>query len=79
MSVQETSGSDAAFAAVVHLGQTLPAKNLRCVLDCRDMCVGETADGDFEVREGVLRAPSVSGLGISPGMEVLGDPVATYK
>jgi L-alanine-DL-glutamate epimerase-like enolase superfamily enzyme len=32
VSIQETMGSDIAFAAIVHLGQTVPAKNLRCLL-----------------------------------------------
>ena len=33
VSVQETTGSDIAFAAIVH--QTVPAMYLRCVLECR--------------------------------------------
>src|SRR5690606_17391359 len=36
VSVQETTGSDIAFAAIVHLGQTVPEKNLRCVLESRE-------------------------------------------
>ncbi|KAG9501487.1 hypothetical protein J7337_007175 [Fusarium musae] len=37
MSCQETTGSDIAFAAIIHLGQTIPERNLRCILECRDM------------------------------------------
>lgn len=79
MSVQDTSGSDIAFAAIVHLGQTIPARNLRCILDCRAMCVGKSADGPFNVHEGLLEAPTVPGLGVTPRMDVLGEPVASYS
>lgn len=79
MSVQETTGSDIAFAAIVHLGQTVPARNLRCVLECRDIVMLKTADGDFDVRAGHITAPTTPGLGITPRMDVLGDTVASYS
>lgn len=78
MSVQETVGSDIAFAAIVHMGQTVPKHLLRCVLDTRDMVAVKTADGDFAVHDGWVTAPDASGLGIEPRMDVLGEPVATY-
>lgn len=79
ISVQETTGSDIAFAAIVHLGQTVPERNLRSVLECRDMVTLKTADGPFEVVNGLVRAPTLPGLGITPRMDVLGEPVATYS
>ncbi|MBB3649961.1 L-alanine-DL-glutamate epimerase-like enolase superfamily enzyme [Rhizobium sp. BK619] len=78
VSVQETAGSDVAFAAIVHLGQTVPEKNLRCVLECRDIVKLKTADGDFTVRNGRVTAPTAPGLGITPRLEALGDPVASH-
>ncbi|KAF9641505.1 muconate-lactonizing protein [Lasiodiplodia theobromae] len=78
ISVQDTVGSDIAFAAIVHLGQTVPKRYLRCVLECRDMVTLKTADGDFPVRDGHVVAPSAPGLGIAPRMDVLGEPVASY-
>jgi L-alanine-DL-glutamate epimerase-like enolase superfamily enzyme len=48
MSVQDTTGSDIAFAAIVHMGQTIPKKFLRCVLESRDMVSIKTADGIFQ-------------------------------
>ncbi|MFC3076033.1 mandelate racemase/muconate lactonizing enzyme family protein [Shinella pollutisoli] len=78
VSVQETTGSDIAFAAIVHLGQTVPEKNLRCVLECRDIVALKTADGPFEVRDGRVVAPALPGLGVTPRLDVLGEPVATY-
>lgn len=78
VSVQETTGSDIAFAAIVHLGQTVPKRHLRCVLESRDMVSKKTADGDFPVLNGLVVAPQAPGLGITPRMDVLGKPVATY-
>lgn len=79
MSVQDTSGSDIAFAAIVHLSQTIPTRNLRCILGCRAMCVGKTADGPFDVHNGCLSAPTDPGLGVTPRMDVLGEPVTRYS
>lgn len=78
VSVQETTGSDIAFAAIVHLGQTVPERNLRCLLECRDMVTTQTADGDFAVIDGRVVAPDAPGLGITPRLDVLGEPVASY-
>ena len=79
MSVQDTTGSDIAFAAIVHLGQTLPKKFLRCILDCRDMVAVKTADGDFDVVNGFVSAPKTFGLGVTPRLDVLGEPILSYK
>lgn len=78
LSIQETTGSDIAFAAIVHLAQTVPEGLLRCILECRDMVTVQTADGNFDVKDGHVQAPIEPGLGITPRVEVLGDPVATY-
>jgi L-alanine-DL-glutamate epimerase-like enolase superfamily enzyme len=78
MSVQDTVVSDIAFAAIVQMGQTIPEKLLRCVLESRDMVSVKTADGDFPVTDGRVTAPANPGLGITPRLDVLGAPVATY-
>lgn len=77
--VQETTGSDVAFAAIVHFAQTVPERLLRCVLESRDMVTVKTADGDFTVTDGCLRAPRKPGLGITVRREVLGEAVASYE
>ncbi|KAL4913967.1 enolase C-terminal domain-like protein [Aspergillus aurantiobrunneus] len=79
VSVQDTVGSDISFAAVVHLGQTVPERNLRCVLEVRDMVKLKTADGPFSLQDGRIVAPVVPGLGVEPRMDVLGEPVAQYS
>ncbi|KAF4554493.1 Hypothetical protein D9617_4g002480 [Elsinoe fawcettii] len=78
MSVQDTVGSDISFAAIVHMGQTIPERNLRCVLGPRDMVTLKTADGPFDVKDGYAMAPDVPGLGIQPRLDVLGEAIASY-
>jgi L-alanine-DL-glutamate epimerase-like enolase superfamily enzyme len=78
-SVMDTVGSEIAFAAVVHLGQTFPEKYLRCVFDNRELVTVKVADGAFEVIGGTVVAPNSPGLGIAPRLEVLGEPVASYS
>ena len=78
MSVQETTGSDIAFAAIVHLAQTVRPALLRCILECRDMVTLQTADADMPVINGRVTAPDVPGLGVTPRLEVLGEPVLSF-
>ena len=77
--MQETAGSDIAFAAIVHMAQTVPRRLLRCVLESRDMVSVTTAHGDYPVVDGRVVAPESPGLGLQPCMDVLGAPVATYR
>jgi L-alanine-DL-glutamate epimerase-like enolase superfamily enzyme len=79
MSVQDTVGSTIAFAALAHLGQTVPAKNLRCILDCRDMVSIETAQFDAPIKDGGVVVPDLPGLGIEVDRDLLGTPVQTFS
>jgi len=79
MSIQDTTGSDIAFAAIVHLAQTLPKKYLRCVLDCRDMVDIKTADGNFDIVNGYVLAPKTPGLGVQPRLDILGTPLMSFN
>lgn len=38
----------------------------------------KTADGAFDVHDGCVTAPSEPGLGITPRLDALGEPVASY-
>jgi L-alanine-DL-glutamate epimerase-like enolase superfamily enzyme len=78
LSVQDTTGSDIAFAAIVQLAQTVPAKLLRCALDCRSITKMRTASGNYAVIDGAVMAPPEAGLGITPLAEVFDRPVARY-
>ena len=79
VSVQDTVGSTIAFAGIAHLGATVPQRNLRCILDCRDMVTLETAEFDAPVTDGGVLTPMSPGLGITVKRDVLGDPVATWR
>ena len=83
ISVQDTVGSDISFAAIVHLAQTIPERNLRCILETRDMVKLKTADGAYEgafdVVDGRVSAPKAPGLGVKPRVDVLGQPVLSYR
>jgi len=78
-SIQETVGSDIAFAAILHMAQSTPQKILRCALDTRSMVTVKTAEFNAPVLNGGTKAPSEAGLGIKPNMEVLGEPVMSYS
>ena len=78
MSVQDTVGSAVAFAAIVHLGATVPTRLLRCVLNCDDMVAIRTAKFAAPVRDGGVVPPSLPGLGIEVDRGILGDPEAVW-
>lgn len=79
MGVQDTVGSDIVFAAIVHMAQTILERHLRCILDTRDMVTLKTADADYQIQGGRVAAPTEPGLGITPRLDVLGKPVASYS
>lgn len=78
-SIQETTGSDIAFAAILHMAQSTPRRMLRCALDCRAMVATTTARFDAPIRDGGTIAPDLPGLGIAPDMALFSDPVAVYE
>ena len=78
ISVQETCGSEIAFAAIVHLGQTILERLLRCVLERRDIVTMKTADGALDVHDGNVTEPNTPGLGTSPRLAVSGESIAIY-
>ena len=79
MSVQDTVGSEIAFAGVLHLAQTVPERYLRCVLDTRGMVKLNTAKFDVEIIHGGVTTPKLPGLGVQPKLDVLGQPIISYQ
>jgi cis-L-3-hydroxyproline dehydratase len=78
ISVQDTVGSTIAFAAVAHLGATVPERQLRCLLDCRGMVSIETAGFDAPIVGGGVLVPNGPGLGLTVDPDRLGEPVETW-
>jgi cis-L-3-hydroxyproline dehydratase len=78
VSVQDTVGSSIAFAAIVHLGATVPTRLLRCVLNCEDMVALKTAKLDAQLSAGGILPGASPGLGITVNEDVVGDPEMTW-
>jgi L-alanine-DL-glutamate epimerase-like enolase superfamily enzyme len=78
-SVQDTTGSDIAFAAILHMAQSTPRHMLRQALDTRSMVSVTTAAFDAPLQDGGAEAPDAPGLGVTPDMDVMGDPIAVWE
>ena len=78
MSVQDTVGSAIAFAAIVHLGASVPTRLLRCVLNCDDMVTLKTAKFSAPIRDGGILPPALPGLGLEVDIALLGEPMAVW-
>ncbi|MGY1644290.1 mandelate racemase/muconate lactonizing enzyme family protein [Geodermatophilus sp. SYSU D00703] len=74
VSVQDTVGSAIAFAAIVHLGATVPERLLRCILNCADMVSLTTARVDARFADGGVLPAGSPGLGLTVDEAVLGEP-----
>jgi L-alanine-DL-glutamate epimerase-like enolase superfamily enzyme len=57
VSLQDTTGSDLAFAAVVHLAQTVPPRYLRCILEAREIVTKTTVENPIPLVDGHATAP----------------------
>lgn len=80
VSVQDTVGSSIAFAAIMHLGATVPQRLLRCILNCEDMVTLKTADVPVtRLDGGTILPPTAPGLGIDVNLDLLGAPVAVWS
>lgn len=78
VSIQDTGGSEFVQAAIAHLGHSTPLGSLISVWDCTELTDVRTGDGGAEVSQGFMRASSRPGLGVTPRLDVLGEPVAVF-
>lgn len=78
MSVQDTTGSEISFAAILHLAQSTLRNLLRCALDPRSMIKTRIAAFDAPVIDGGAVAPEAPGLGVTPDPQAIGAPVASF-
>ena len=79
MSVQDTTGSEISFAAILHMAQSTPRRLLRCALDPRSMVSTRIAEFGAPVINGGATAPDLPGLGVIPDPNAIGAPVAVYE
>lgn len=77
MTLEDSWGGDFATAAIAHLAHSTPTELLFSSTDFNSYVTVSTAFDAPQRINGRLAAPTKPGLGITPRMEVLGNPVLT--
>lgn len=75
MTIEDSWGGDVTTAAIAHLAHSTPSELLFTSTDFNSYLTVRTADGAPQRKNGRLAAPLRPGLGVTPLMDVLGDPV----
>ena len=75
--IMDTGGGAMSDTCVAHLAQSTPEASRIAAWDCASMVSVVSAHGAAAI-DGHITAPDVPGLGSTPVMDVLGDPVAVY-
>ena len=75
MTIEDTWGGDIVTAAIAHLAHSTPPDLLFSSTDFNSYVTVSIADGAPLRENGRLAAPTATGLGIKPRLEVLGKPV----
>jgi L-alanine-DL-glutamate epimerase-like enolase superfamily enzyme len=77
MTIEDTWGGDIVTAAIAHLAHSTPPALLFSATDFNSYVTVSIAEGAPERRGGRLAASTAPGLGVTPRLEVLGEPVFT--
>lgn len=75
VTIEDSWGGDVTTAAIAHLAQSTPPEFLFTATDFNSYVTVSTAEGAPRREAGRLAASTAPGLGITPRMEVLGEPV----
>ena len=75
MTIEDTWGGDIVTAAIAHLAQSTPREFSFSATDFNSYGTVEIAEGAPRRIDGKMRASDAPGLGITPIMSALGDPV----
>jgi cis-L-3-hydroxyproline dehydratase len=75
MTIEDSWGGDITTAAIAHLAHSTPSEYVFTSTDFNSYVTVSTAQGAPTRSQGRMSAPVVPGLGISPRMDVLGEPV----
>ncbi|MBI1372303.1 MAG: mandelate racemase [Phycisphaera sp.] len=79
MTIEDTWGGDIVTAAISHLAHSTPTELLFTSTDFNSYVTRSIADGAPQRHNGRMAAPTTPGLGCTPKMDVLGDPVIDAK
>jgi L-alanine-DL-glutamate epimerase-like enolase superfamily enzyme len=75
MTIEDTWGGDIITAAIAHLAHSTPPEFLFTATDFNSYVTVSTAENAPVRHNGRMAAPTGSGLGIIPRVDILGDPV----
>jgi cis-L-3-hydroxyproline dehydratase len=75
MTIEDSWGGDVTTAAIAHLAHSTPTDFLFTATDFNSYVTVSIADGAPQRANGRLAASTQPGLGVSPRMDVLGEPV----
>ena len=79
MTIEDTWGSDIITAAISHLAHSTPTELLFTSTDFNSYVTVSTAEGAPQRVNGRMAASTEPGLGITPRIDVLGEPVFVVK
>ncbi|QDU95920.1 cis-3-hydroxy-L-proline dehydratase [Lignipirellula cremea] len=79
MTIEDAWGGDIVTAAISHLAHSTPPELLFTSTDFNSYVTVSTAEGAPQRENGRMSASQAPGLGITPRMEVLGDPVFVHN
>jgi L-alanine-DL-glutamate epimerase-like enolase superfamily enzyme len=79
MSVEDTSGGDIITAAIAHLAHSTPPEFMFMASDVNRRVEVSIAEGAPKRENARMSASTSPGLGVSPRMEVLGEPVIDVR
>ena len=75
LTIEDSWGGDIVTAAIAHLAHSTPEPVRFTATDFNSYVTVSTAEGAPQRRDGTMSAPTAPGLGVTPCMDVLGDPV----
>jgi L-alanine-DL-glutamate epimerase-like enolase superfamily enzyme len=79
LSIQCCGGSEITQAAFMHLAQSTRPPYMHCIWDCTEVNRIKLVSNPLDVTGGNLRPSGLPGLGVTPDMNALGPPVATFS
>jgi len=79
MTIEDSWGGDITTAAISHLAHSTPTDLLFTSTDFNSYVTVSNAEGAPQRDNGRMKASTAPGLGITPRMEVLGDPVLVIE
>jgi L-alanine-DL-glutamate epimerase-like enolase superfamily enzyme len=79
MTIEDSWGGDIITAAIAHLAHSTPTEFLFTATDFNSYVTVSTAEGAPRRVDGRMAAPGAPGLGVTPRMDVLGEPVLVVE